>query len=134
MSDVHKRTIWNLRTGRMIDECIVEDVSDEVLHRELPQEDDIRVELVMRDALAMYERKGADVVELFPQPRIAQTAAGRGFEGTRLTPGWSLDLTRTDPKTGEAWDLGKKSVQSRVIRMIEEGNPLFVVGSPLYCV
>ena len=127
---MHRRTIWNLRTGKVIDECIVDDIPDEILHRELKQEEDVRVELVMKDALSMYERKGADIVELFSQPRIAQVAAGRSFEGTRLTPGWSLDLTRSDPKTGKPWDLGRKDVQARVTRMVEEGKPLFIVGSP----
>ena len=41
-----------------------------------------------------------------------------------------MDLTRLDPKTGRAWDLSDVRVQSRVIKMISEGKPLFVIGSP----
>ena len=130
MCDVHRRTIWSLRTGKVIDDCIVEDAPDHALHRELSEEEDIRVELVLKGALAMYERQGADVVELYSQPRIAQSATAKLYGGAKLTPGWSLDLTRLDPKTGKAWDLGDEKVQSRVVKMIAEGKPLFVIGSP----
>ena len=34
MSDIDKRTTWSLSTGQMIDECVVDDVRDTVLHRE----------------------------------------------------------------------------------------------------
>ncbi len=130
MCDVYRRTVWSLRTGRVIDDCIVEDVPDHILYRELGTEEDVRVELVMKNALAMYERRGADVVELYSQPRIAQEATAKLYSGTKLTPGWSLDLTRLDPKTGKAWDLSDEKVQSRVKRMVAEGKPLFVIGSP----
>ena len=128
--DVHRRTVWNLGTGRIVDDCIVDDTPDATLYRELPVEMDIRVELVLKDAVSMYQRKGADVVEVFSQPRIAQEAAMRPYGGTQLSPGWSLDLTRYDPKTGKAWDLSDKKVQSRVIKMVLEGRPLFLIGSP----
>ena len=70
------------------------------------------------------------MVELYSQPRIAQSATAKLYGGAKLTPGWSLDLTRLDPKTGKAWDLGDEKVQSRVVKMIAEGKPLFVIGSP----
>ena len=130
MCDIHTRTVRNLDTGRIIDQCVVEDTPDAILYRELPHSANIRVELVLKDAVSMYQRKGADVVEVFSQPRIAQEAAMRPYGGTHLVPGWSLDLTRYDPKTGKAWDLSDKTVQSRVIKMIVEGRPLFVIGSP----
>ena len=47
-----------------------------------------------------------------------------------MKPGWSLDLTRSDPKTGQAWDLSDAKVQARVKRMVMESKPLFVIGSP----
>ena len=128
--DVHRRTVWNLSTGRIIDDCVVDDTPDDVLYRELPEETNIRVELVLKDAISMYQRQGADVVEIFSQPRIAQEAGMRTYGGTRLVPGWSLDLTRSDPKTGKAWDLSDKVVQSRVVKMIQQGQPLFIIGSP----
>ena len=130
LCDVYSRTVWNLDTGRLIDECVVEDTPDIILYRELPSTANIRVELVLKDAVSMYRREGADVVEVFSQPRVAQEAAMRSYGGTRIVPGWSLDLTRYDPKTGKAWDLADKKVQSRVIKMITEGKPLFVIGSP----
>ena len=45
-------------------------------------------------------------------------------------PGWSLDLTRSDPATGRAWDLATPAVQAKVKRMVLEQQPLFVIGSP----
>jgi hypothetical protein len=101
MADIQSRRVWSLSSGKLIDECNVDDVPDKVLHRALSKTDDIRVELVLKDALAMYERVGPDVSEIFSQPRICQEAAGRKFAGETLTPGWSLDLTTLDPATGE---------------------------------
>jgi len=128
--DVHRRIVRNLSTGKVMDDCIIDDTPDEELFRDLEYETDIRVELILKDALEFYQRKGADVVEIYSQPRITQEAAVRRYGGANLVPGWSLDLTRSDPKTGKAWDLSDKKVQSRVERMIKEGKPLFVIGSP----
>ena len=129
-SEVHRRVVWNLATGKVVDDCIVDDTADEDLYRELPFEMDIRVELVMKDALDMYKRKGADIVEIFSPPRIAQESSLKAYTGTKLKPGWSLDLTRNDPKTGEPWDLSDKEVQSRVRKLVRECKPLFLIGSP----
>ena len=128
--DVHRRIVRDLNSGKVIDDCIVDDTPDEELFRYLEVETDIRVELVLKDALDMYARKGADVVELYSQPRITQEAAVRRHGGTKLVPGWSLDLTMSDPKTGKPWDLSDKKVQGRVDAMIRSGKPMFVIGSP----
>ena len=130
MSDVHRRTVWSLKTGRVIDDCFPEDVADEILHRELAVPEDIRVELVMKDALCMYHRVGSDVSEVYSQPRIAQESSLRGYMGQRLQPGWSLDLTRLDPLTGLPWHLSCVRVQRRVLKMVEKDQPLFLIGSP----
>ena len=84
----------------------------------------------MKNALAMYQRKGADVVELYSQPRIAQEAAIWKYGGTDLTAGWSLDLTMRDPETNAPWDLSKRSVQDRVRKMVIDSKPFMLVGSP----
>ena len=123
--DVHRRTIWSLSKGRIIDDCIVDDVADEVLNRWLLEPDDIRIELTMKDALDMYQRVGADVAEIYSQPRITQAAAEFERDGIRLQPGWSLDLTKADPLTGRAWDLSQPAVQSRVFKMLASTKPLF---------
>ena len=128
--DIHRRTTWSLSTGKMLDDCFPDDVADEVLHRDLGYTDDLRVELVMKDALSMYHRGGADVSEIYSQPRVAQEATVHSFQGQELKPGWSLDLTRNDPKTGEAWDLGCRKVQDRVRKMVLQDKPLFLIGSP----
>ena len=130
IGDVHRRTVWSLSTGKVIDDCIPDDVSDEVLHRQMGYTDNIRVELVMKDALAMYHRIGSDVSEIYSQPRVTQEAAVHTFQGQKLQPGWSLDLTRNDPKTGASWDLGCRQVQDRVRKMVMQDKPLFLIGSP----
>ena len=118
--EVYRRTIWSLSSGNIIDDCFPEDVPDELLHRELRVPDDIRVEFVMKDALQMYTRKGADVSEVYSQPRVAQEASLRTHTGQKLQPGWSLDLTRLNPSTGDPWDLSCPKVQSRAIKMLHE--------------
>ena len=102
IGDIHRMTIWSLSLGRVIDDCVVDDVSDERLHRELGEADDLRVEFIMKGAAAMYNRSGADIAEIDSQPRIAQEAASYCKDGIDLKPGWSLDLTRCDPNTGQA--------------------------------
>ena len=128
--DVHGRTIWSLSTGKVVDDCIPDDVPDEILHREMKCTDAIRVELVMKDPSSMYRRFGADVSEIYSQPRIAQEAAVHSFQGQKLQRGRSLDLTRNDPKTGEPWDLGCKKVQCRVRMMVMQNQQCYLIGSP----
>ena len=96
MMDIHRRIIRSLSTGKVLDDCIVDEVSDEELHRPLKQPDNIRVELIMKGALKLFNTKGPDVCEIYSQPRIAQEA---GLQGRlRMKPGWSLDLTLDDPR------------------------------------
>ena len=47
MEDVHRRTVWSLSKGRVIHDCIVDEVSDHELNKRLEEADDIRVELTM---------------------------------------------------------------------------------------
>ena len=61
---------------------------------------------------------------------MCQELVGRKFEGETLTPGWSLDLTLNDPKTGKPWDLSEPSVQRRVKQMVRSTKPFCVIGSP----
>ena len=120
MQDVHKRIVRSQNTGKIIDECIIDDVPDEILHRRMMAPEDIQVELIMKGATRMFETRGVDVAEVFSPLRIVQEAGLSNYDGLRLTPGWSLDLTRTDPKTGKQWDLANKTVQSRVKKMIRD--------------
>ena len=108
----------------------MDNVPDDILHRRLMVPDNLRIELVMKGALKMFEAKGSDVSEIFSQPRVAQEAALRDYDGVRLTPGWSLDLTREDPLTGEPWDLSKCAVRERVRKLVRETAPFLVIGSP----
>ena len=54
-----------MSTGKVIDDCIIEDTPDEVLNRYLRQPDDLRVELTMRGGLKMFEDKNADISEMY---------------------------------------------------------------------
>ena len=55
MKDVQRRTIRSLTTGKVIDDCVVEDMLEEVLHRRMRTVDSIRVELTIKGALRQYE-------------------------------------------------------------------------------
>ena len=70
------------------------------------------------------------MAELFSQPRIVQEAAVRDYDGLKLLPGWSLDLTREDPATGQAWDLSKHAVRERVRKLVRTTKPFLLIGSP----
>ena len=114
MVDIQHRRVWSLTTGKLLDDCCIDDVPDAELHRELPQPDDVRVEVTLRSAIELFERKGPDVVEIFSQPRVCMEADKRSFDGDRIRPGWSLDLTMNDPKTGQAWDLAMQRTNPRL--------------------
>ena len=130
MADVHRRITRSLTTGKVIDDCIIKDTPDKILHRRMKDADDIRVELVMEGALKLFEEVGADVSEVYSQPRIAQEAVLKTFGGTIVRPGWSLDLTMDDPLTGQPWDLGKGEVRARVKKLVAESKPFMLIGSP----
>ena len=89
MSDVHVRTIRDATTGRIIDECIVEDTPDDVLHRRLGRPRDIRVEITMKRAQQMFEMAGVDIAEIYSPLRIVQEAAMQSYHGIQLKPGCS---------------------------------------------
>ena len=67
MVDIQHRKIGSLTTGKLLDECDIDDVPDDELNRELAEKDNIRVEVTLRNALALFERKGTDVAEIFSQ-------------------------------------------------------------------
>ena len=128
--DIQHRKVWSLTSGKLLHECDVNDVTDEELNKQLPAPDNIRVELTLRNALKLFERRGPDVAEIFSQPRVCQEVGGRRFQGEELRPGWSLDLTMNDPKTGKPWDLSQSSVQSRVRKLVRSTKPYCLIGSP----
>ena len=130
MSDIRFRKVWSLTTGKVIDDADVDSTSGELLHRALKVPDNIRVEVTLRDALTMFERHGPDVAEIFSQPRVCQEATKGSYEGMELRPGWSLDLTTADPKTGKRWDLSVPEVQDRVRQLVRKTQPYCVIGSP----
>ena len=64
MMDIQRWRIWSLTVGRFIHDCNVDDVSDQQLHQQLAQPDNIRVEFTLRNAMELFERKGPDVAEI----------------------------------------------------------------------
>jgi hypothetical protein len=54
LCDIHSRRIWSLSTGRMIDECVIDNTSDDMLGREMASRDDIRVEVTLKNALTLF--------------------------------------------------------------------------------
>ena len=136
LEDIHRRIVRSLTTGKVICDCVVDGAPHKERNRYLNEPDDVRIELIMKGALAMYQTKGVDVSEIFSQPRIVQEAAMHSHKGIKLKPGWSLDLTREDPLTGKPWDLGKASVRRRVRALVQDTEPFMVIGSPpctLFC-
>ena len=83
----------------------------------------------MHGAMKMYEIRGADISEV-SQFCVAQEAALKEYGGVRFVPGWSLDLTRDDPATGQPWDLSKHSARERVRKLVRDTKPLLLIGSP----
>ena len=130
MQDVQRRIIRSATTGEVIDDCEPDNVPDKLLHSVMANEDDIRVELILKGAQDLYKIVGPDVVEMYSQPRVVQEAAMREYDGIRLTPGWSLDLTLNDPETGRPWDFNLHSVRERVREMIRDTKPFLVICSP----
>ena len=130
MMDIHRRITRSLTTCKVIDDCIIKDTPARILHRRMKDADDIRVEWIMEGALKIFEEKGADVAEVYSQPRITQEAALRTYGGTTLRPGWSLDLTLNDPLTGQPWDFNKKEVRARVRGLVRDSKPFMLIGSP----
>ena len=96
--DVHSRKIWSLSTGRLVDECVIDDVPDDILYRKLPAADNLRIELTLKDAVSLFERKGPDIAEIFSQPRICQEVGGRNFKGQQLKPGSELGSDHDRPQ------------------------------------
>ena len=128
--DVHRRVIRSLESGKVIDDCIIDDTPDHILNRHLKIPGDYRVELTMKGAMKLFTEKGPDVSEVYSNPRIVQEAAIRSYGGLQLKPGWSLDLTLNDPMTGEPWDLSKAAVRQRVRKLVVETKPFMLIGSP----
>ena len=77
------------------------------MHRWMIKPEDSRVEFVMKNAAKLVERVGPDVSEIFPQPRVAQEAVIGSYDGVRLNPGWSPNLTRDDPTIGKPWNINR---------------------------
>ena len=71
----------------MLDDCIIEGTADADLYQELAFEANIRVELVVKNALDLYKQEGADVVEIYSPPRIAQESSVKAYG----VPGSSRD-------------------------------------------
>ena len=129
-ADIEKRVIRNVATGRIVDECRPEDTPDVILMRPLATPTTIRVELTLKSTAQYFKRRKDDVAEMHSPPRIVQEAGLRQYGGVRLKPGWSLDLTLSDPETNQAWDFTKSSCRQRALEMVQSGASFVLIGSP----
>ena len=126
MEGIHRRVTRSPSTGRTLDECIADGTSEDVLHRLLRHPDDIRVQIAIQGASAMFTTTEADVSEVYSQQRITQQEALQG-----MRPGWSHDLTLNDPFTGAPWDLSLPATRDHVRRLVSDAKPFMLIGSPL---
>ena len=130
MSDIVTRVIRDADSGKIIDESITDDTSDDVMHRKMPIPRNIRVEVTVRKAQSMFEATGADIAEIYSPPRIVQEATMERYHGMALKPGWSLDLTRNDPATNSPWDFSKSACRERAMALVVKSKPYMLIGSP----
>ena len=70
VADIYGRIIRSLSTEEIIDHCIVDAVPKEIRNRYLNHPDDLQVELIMKGAMQMINRRRADVPEVYSEPRI----------------------------------------------------------------
>ena len=89
IDDVFQRKIWSLSTGKLIDECEIDATADSKQNRDMGHGDNIREELILKNATKLFERRGPDIVEISSQPRLCHEVAGRSFGDTTLKPGFS---------------------------------------------
>ena len=54
----------------------------------------------------------------------------REYDGTRLVPRWSLDLTLNDPETGMPWNFNLHSVRERLRKLVRDTKPFLIICSP----
>ena len=85
---------------------------------------------MLKSAEEMYRRRGPDIVEVFSQPRVAAEAGVRMYGKRKITPGWSLDLTMTDPADNKLWDLSRTDKQNKLFDLIDSTAPYMPIGSP----
>ena len=136
MGDIFRRKVWSLSTGKVLDDCETDNVLDDKLGRDIGKADDIRVELTLKNALKLFERKGPDVVEISSQPRLCQEIAGRSFGGTtaRIQPGRhhrrpshgpaaGLEQTRSSVKSHQA-RAGREAIVRRSIATLRRARTI----------
>ena len=63
---IHCRAIRSLSASKVLEDCIMDEVSDDVVHRPLKEDNNIMAGLTMNRARKLFEVKGPDVVEVYP--------------------------------------------------------------------
>jgi hypothetical protein len=72
-----------------------------------------------------YIKYGHHVSEIYSPLRVNRAATKIG-----LKPGFSLDLTETDPYDGMPWDFSKEEKRARARKRVVSEKPFLLVGSP----
>ena len=55
--DILYRKIWSPTASKLLNECDIDDVPVDEPNRKLPEKDSIRVEVTLRNALALFEKR-----------------------------------------------------------------------------
>ena len=71
-SDVARRIVRNLGTGKIIDDCMPDDEADERIFRRVESGTHYRFELITKNASKWFQRIWPDVAEIYSPPRIVQ--------------------------------------------------------------
>jgi hypothetical protein len=96
------------------------------VEKEMPKIKEVTKNHRQRRSAAQQEAKARpDVAEIYSPPRITKMAQSMG-----MSTAWALDLTETDPEDGMPWDLSKPEKRRKAMKMLEQDQPLMLIGSP----
>ena len=99
--DFARRIMRDIKTGKVIDGCVLHSELDDNLHRHIQPSLHDRVKQISKDAAQWFLQLDPDVSELYSPPRIVQEAGFMSYGGRTLKPRWSLDLAVDDPESGQ---------------------------------
>ena len=94
--------------------------------RDADGDDNMGDELMYMKESDSLRRDGRySVAEVFSPPRVCARARERGMAG-----GWSMDWMERCPITGQAWDLSKRHIQEKAMKLLKRDKPGLLIASP----
>ena len=94
---IQRRSVRSLTVGKVIDDYVIDEVPHAERNRYMNEPEDVRIELVMRGALAMYQEKGVDLLELFSRPELRKRQPCAAIAAFTCTRGGALTLCARTP-------------------------------------